>query len=222
MTTTSKRAGVILLGAVLASITSVSAHVVRGLVAPQLASAFVSSPSAGTDVPARLIWGPVDTGLRVVCFSVANTSPVRADRPGWPRVIGAGLELPGALSGFSLVSPADADWELVESVGVALPGRGHVVLDFAVVTRTNPTGRTPGRPHEPAGLPPGQPAVRGSGTRFCVSGPFPDRLTASQDTTIEQLLNGVVVGFVGVEGNGASMDLGIWTDPQRLVPLYPQ
>lgn len=222
MTTTSKRSGMILLGAILASITSASAHVVRGLVAPQLTSAFVSSPSTGTDSPVRLVWGAVDTGLRVVCFSVANTSPARSDRSGLPRVIGAGLELPGSLSGFALVSPIDDDWELVEGVGVPLPGRGHVVLDFAVVTRANPTGRTPGRPREPAGIPPGQMAVRGNGTRFCVSGPFPDRLTAAQDTSIEQLLNGVVVGFVGVEGNGASMDLGIWIDPQRLVPLYPQ
>jgi hypothetical protein len=222
MTTTSKRFGMILLGAILASLTSASAHVVRGLVAPQLTSAFVSSPSTGTDLPVRLVWGAVDTGSRVVCFSVANTSPPRSDRSAWPRVIGAGLELPGSLSGFALVAPIDDDWELVEGVGVPLPGRGHVVLDFAVVTRANPTGRMPGRPREPAGIPPGQTAVRGSGTRFCVSGPFPDRLTATQDTTIEQLLNGVVVGFAGVEGNGASMDLGIWTDPQRVVPLYPQ
>lgn len=222
-TTTTKRTMTTMLhGAIIvASVSGVSAHVVRGLVSPELATALVSSPSAGSDAPVRLAWGAVDTGLRVACFFVANTSPARVDQPAWPRVIGAGIELPGTPSGFALVAPLDGDWELVEGAQVALPGRGTVTLDFSVVARVNPTGRTPGRPHSPRGIPPEQPAVRGSGTRFCVSGPFPDQLNGVQGTTIEQLLNGVVVGFHGVEGQGPFMDLGIWTGAQRVVPLYP-
>ena len=61
----------------LATLTRVSAHVVRGLTSPGLATAFVSSPSAGTDAPVRVAWGIQDTGLGVACFYVANTSAPR-------------------------------------------------------------------------------------------------------------------------------------------------
>ena len=46
------------IGAILlASLSAVSAHVVKGLSSPALATAFVSSPSAGTDAPLRIQWG---------------------------------------------------------------------------------------------------------------------------------------------------------------------
>ena len=59
---------------VVASLSALSAHVVKGLSSPALATAFVSSPSAGTDAPLRVQWGSSDTRLRVACFFAANTS----------------------------------------------------------------------------------------------------------------------------------------------------
>ena len=144
------------------------------------------------------------------------------DRPDWPRVAGVGFELPGTLSGFSLVAPLDGGWELVEGTPAILPGRGSVTLDFALVTRVNPGQGNSAQQDDRNGLPPGQPGVRGSGTRFCVSGPFPDQLAAGQPTTIEQILNGVVVAFNGVEGTHRGLDSGIWDNAARIVPLYPQ
>jgi hypothetical protein len=197
-----------------AAATSLSAHVVRGLDFPTLATAFVSSPTGAADAPVVVRWGAVDPGLRIVCFNVANTSPLRADRPDWPRVTGAGFELPGARTGFALVEPLGGDWQLIEGPRVSL--RGTVVsLDFAIVAavalRHGPDLR---------GIGPGQPAVRGSGTRFCVSGPFPDEVTPGQPTTIEQILNGVVIGFQGVEGGLGGNDFGVWDNPARAVPLF--
>lgn len=224
------RLAIVLVVAILASLASVSAHLVKGLGAPDLATAFVSSPSAGTDAPVRVAWGTQDTGLRVVCFNVANTSPERADRPGWPRVTGVGFELPGKVSGFSLVAPIDGDWELVENTRAFLPEHGTVALDLAIVARMNLHGRQHGRPQELRGIPPGQLPNRNNGTRFCVSGPFPDELVAGQATTIEQIINGVVVGFHGVDGQHFGFDAGVWfptlpnttgpgPDP-RAIPLY--
>ena len=222
LTAPARRPAIVLFCAIcLASLASVSAHVVKGLTSPELATAFVSSPSAGTDAPVRLAWGTQDTGLRVACFNAANTSPERLDRPGWPRVTGVGFELPGSPSGFSLVAPLDGDWELVEGARAFLPGHGTVTLDFALVARPNPKRRRHGRPDELGGIPPGQPAVRGSGTRFCVSGPFPDELIAGQATTIEQIVNGVVVGFQGVDRKHHGIDVGVWDSAARLIPLYP-
>ena len=91
-----------------------------------------------------------------------------------------------------------------------VPGHGGVGVDFAIVAR----------PATLRGLPPGQAAVRGSGTRFCVSGPFPATVNGTP-ATIETLLNGVIVGFVAGEGSSAPSDLGVWIDPQRTIPLYP-
>lgn len=227
---TSRLAIVLVAAIFLASLASVSAHFVKGLGSPELATAFVSSPSAGTDAPVRVAWGTQDTGLRVACFNVANTSPERADRPGWPRVTGVGFELPGQVSGFSLVAPLDGDWELVEGTRAFLPDHGTVALDLAIVARVNPQGRWHGRPHELRGIPPGQLPNRSNGTRFCVSGPFPDELVAGQATTIEQIINGVVVGFHGVDGHQFGFDAGVWfptlpnttgpgPDP-RAIPLY--
>ena len=173
---------------VLASLAVVSAHSVKGLQSPTLARAFVSSPSVGGDPSIPIAWGTglakVDTGLRVICFYVANPSPERLDRPGWPRVTGVGLELPGAPAGFALLSPLDGNWELSEGVRASMFDQGRVTLDFAIRARVNPTGRTPGRPHQPLGVPPGQrDLTRGIGTRFCVSGPFPDVYPTSPPRT---------------------------------------
>ena len=206
---------------VVALASSLYAHVVRGLDFPTLATAFVSSPTSGTDAPIPIRWGAQDTGLRIVCFNVANTSSERVDRAGWPRITGVGFELPGNLSGFTLLQPEGDDWELVEGRQVSLAGHSPVTLDFAIEAAVNPTGRTPGLPTDPLGIPPGQAAVRGSGTRFCVSGPFPDQLVPGMATTIEGVLNGVVVGFHGVHGNNPGVDLGVWDNPTRVIPLYP-
>ena len=224
----------IVLGALaFVSVVRVSAHFVRGVGPSGSTSAFVSSPTDGADVPVQVKWGSAagDTGLRVVCFYVANTSQPRLDRPGWPRVTGVGFELPGSASGFALVDPVDADWHLVEGVTASLAEHGTVTLDFAIVADVNPTGRTPGRPKDPAGIPPGQQGgVRGVGTRLCVSGPFPDTLPGVGSTTIERILNGVVVGFHGVDDAQQGTDAGVWfptpagtTGPgpiPRTIPLY--
>jgi hypothetical protein len=217
----------------LSSFTGLSAHVVKGLDWLDFATAFVSSPSAGTDVPISIGWGQQNTGLKVVCFNVANTSPARPGVADWPRITGVGFELPGSPSGFTLTAPLSGDWDLVEGAKASLPGHDTVTLDVAILASVNPTGRTPGRPDRPRGIPPGQQGVRGSGTRFCVSGPFPDRLpdlsTADPAdtvaTTIEGILNGVVIAFQGVTGNNHGSDAGVWFPPPgtapRAIPLYP-
>jgi hypothetical protein len=53
-----------------------------------------------------------------------------------------------------------------------------------------------------------------------VSGPFPD-VIAGQAATIEMILNGVVVGFLGVDGTRPGIDAGVWENPARLIPLFP-
>lgn len=211
---------------VLASMAGLSAHVVRGVVNPTLATAFVSSPAAGPDAPIKVLWGGHDTGHRVVCFYAANTSLPRVDDPAWPRVTAVGFELPGQPSGFTLLEPLGEEWRLVEATSADIPGHGRVALDFAIVANVNPAGESRGTP-EPRGLPPGQAAARGSGTRFCVSGPFPDTVpdpgdpTTAIATRIEDLINGVVVGFHRVQPHGPSTDVGVWADPRRSIPLYP-
>jgi hypothetical protein len=206
-----RRGGVAaLIVVIVGSAAGISAHVVRGLLFGTQAMAFVSSPAAGADAPIPIAWGAQDTGLRVVCFNVANSSPALAGASDWPRVIGAGFELPGAPRGFRLIAPADGTWELIEGAALPVPGHAVVGVDFAILAR----------PERLRGLPPGQPAVRGSGTRFCVSGPFPATVNGAA-TTIETLINGVIVGFVAGETADAATDLGVWTDPLRTIPLYP-
>ena len=121
------------------SLVGISAHSVKGRANPLLATAFVSSPSVGTDEPIPIAWGAVDTGLRVVCFNTANTSHARADTALWPRVTAIGFELPGQLSGFRLLTPSNG-WELEEDVDASLPGAATVTLDFAIVAPVNPMG----------------------------------------------------------------------------------
>ena len=200
------------------SLAGVSAHVIRGSLHPTLATGFVSSPSAGTDVPIAVAWGARTTGLRVACFFVANTSVPRSDAPEWPRVTAVGFALPGEARGFALMSPLDAGWDLVENVPVTIPGVGDTTVDFALVAPVNPMGhgRAP-QGGELLGIAPGQVGARGNGTRFCVSGPFPDDPANPTPTplTIEQIINGVVLRFHGVEPHGPSIELGIW---ENLLP----
>lgn len=225
---------VVLIATVIASATALSAHVVKGLVSPDSATAFVSSPTSATDVPVAVRWTTsttvVDTGLRVACFSAANTSAPRVDRPDGPRLTSIGFELPGSPSGFSLLSASDGgDWEIVEGREALLPGHGTVTLDFAIVAHATEAPRWLPQVAARGGIPPGQASVRGSGTRFCVSGPFPDTLpnltTPDPEdvtaTTIETLLNGVVVAFSDVYGNPGGLDVGAWDSPLRTFPLYP-
>lgn len=207
----------------LVSLAVVSAHSVKGLRSPGSVGAFVSSPTGTSDPLIPILWGTEDTGLKVACFNVANTSLSNPDRPGWPRITGVGFELPGSLSGFTLLAPLNDDWTLVEASTASLPDHGSVDLDFAIVANVNPTGRTPGQPDDPRGIPPGQKAERGAGVRFCVSGPFPLTLPGVGATTIERLLNGVVVEFDGVDGNRRSSDAGVWNPSvgvPRAIPLY--
>jgi hypothetical protein len=211
-----------------ASIAGLSAHVVRGVDNPTLATAFVSSPAGGADAPVRVAWGGTDTKVRIVCFHAANTSPLRADDADSPRVTAVGFELPGSPRGFTLIEPLGTDWQIVEGAQATLPGGQTLTLDFAVTTHANGTDwqHPSAVPH--AGIPPGQAQARGSGPRFCVSGPFPDTLPSPSvpgetvATTIESILNGVVVRFSRVTAHGQAGDLGLWDNAQRTVPLYPE
>ena len=61
-----------------------------------------------------------------------------------------------------------------------------------------------------------------------MSGPFPDTLpNLTGPTTVERILNGVVVGFHGVDDAPHGTDAGVWfpnptdpTSPSRKIPLY--
>ena len=209
------RATILLAAILVTSVATVSAHVVRGLGNPTLATAFVSSPTATqADAPIPVGWGSVDTGIRVACFNTANTSEPSAHDPNWPRITAVGFELPGQLSGFSLMAPLDGDWELVENVSTAVPNYPDVTLDFAVVARLTPAAIFHKKRFALLGIPPDQ--ERNQGTRFCVSGPFPTGLT------IEQFINGVVVRFRRVEPHILSSELGVWENTaNRPIPLYP-
>ena len=140
---------IVLSCAVVWSLATLSAHVVRGLTYPSFATAFVSSPSAGTDSPIPVAWGNQATGLRVICFNLANTSPALAGQADWPRVTGAGFELPGTPSGFALVTPLDGRWELVEGAGLNVAGHGAVAHRLRERTRREPAVRE--RPHHADG-----------------------------------------------------------------------
>ena len=149
-----------------------------------LVRARVQSPNATTaDFPVPI----PGTELSTVCFKVQNTSGFDA------RITAVGLDVPGDLSGFSLVSATAATFHLIEDVG-HVPGLPNVTLDFALVTGRNFNG---GRPN--AGLVSGGPLET-----FCVSGPFP------QDTPIERLLDRGVLRVQRVGVDGELGDVAIW------------
>ena len=105
-----------------------SAHRVIGVNHPDLNVAAVRSPAAApTDMPVPIF----DTGLSVVCFKVTNSSDTS-------HITGVGIELPGDLSGFALVSPLDRGLSIEEAVDT--PGFSDATMDFAVVTGTHFAG----------------------------------------------------------------------------------
>jgi hypothetical protein len=157
-----------------------SAHRVKGQRDPIGHTAFVSSPTSAADLPVQIY----ETGLSVACFRLTNTSPANVN------VTAIGLELPGELSGFALVSPLDRGWEIQENV-TSPPGFPDVTLDFAVIA-----GRHFAGGHRRLGIEPGTaPAT------VCVSGPFDPAMS------IETMLNGVFVAFRGPRG---ARDVGVW------------
>ena len=183
MSTSRVRIGVLSLFVlvVVAAAIEVSAHRVIGVAHPSLHVAAVRSPAASvTDMPIPIL----DTGVSVVCFRVTNSSATS-------HITGVGLEVPGDLSGFALVSPLDRGLSIEE--GVDAPGFPGVTMDFAVVTGTHFAG---GRPKN------GIQAAEGVVT-MCVSGPFPA-------LPIETLLNGVFVGFRGDGPATSGFDIGVW------------
>jgi hypothetical protein len=183
MSTSRVRVGTLVLGVlvVVGAAIELSAHRVIGVNHPTLHVAAVRSPAASTtDMPVPIF----DTGLRVVCFRVTNSSDTS-------YITGVGLELPGDLSGFALMSPLDRGWSIEE--GVDAPGFPDATMDFAVVTGTHFAG---GKPK--------QGIQKEDGTvTICVSGPFPA-------TPIETLLNGVFVGFRGQDPATSGFDIGVW------------
>lgn len=175
--------GLLLLSALVAAgtVIEVSAHRVIGVNHPTLHVAAVRSPTASpVDLPIPI----VDTGLSVACFRVTNSSDTS-------YITGVGLELPGDLSGFALISPLDRGWSIQEGVDAA--GYPDATMDFAVVTGTHFAG---GKPKQ------GIQKEEGPVT-ICVSGPFPP-------TPIETLLNGVFVGFRGQDPATSGFDIGVW------------
>lgn len=176
------------------------AHTYVGLEQPALVRARVQSPnSAVTDLPISI----PGTGLSIMCFRVRNTSPDDS------RITAIGFDLPGSPTGFTLVSPTDSEFRLIEQTS-QVPQLPDVTLDFALVT-----GRTfgGGRPH--AGLPPSDAL-----TTFCVSGPFPDEEDPSNPASrrlvpIERLLDLGVLRMQRVGPNGDDGDVAVWSERPR-------
>lgn len=170
--------------ALMISMGTVLAHNYIGLEHPSLVRVRVQSPNATlTDFPV-----PVpDTSLSIVCFRVRNNGLDDS------RVTAVGFELPGDSTGFTLISPTETDFQLVEQV-THVPGMKGVVLDFALLT-----GRTFGGGRPTAGLAP-SPTL----TMFCVSGPF------QQDVPIERLLDNGVVRVQRVGADGELGDVAVW------------
>ena len=117
----------------------------------------------------------------------------RKDRGFDSRITAIGLELPGEVTGFTLLSPTDSDFRLIEQVS-QVPNLPDATLDFALVT-----GRTfgGGRPH--SGL---APSV--SLTTFCVSGPF------APNVPIERLLDRGVLRVQRAGADGELGDVAVW------------
>ena len=165
----------------IAAAVDLSAHRVIGVNHPTLHVAAVRSPAANVaDMPIPIF----DTGLSVVCFRVTNSSSTS-------HITGVGLELPGDLSGFALISPLDRGLSIEE--GVDAPGIPGATMDFAVVTGTHfAGGRTKNGIQKSEGV-----------VTICVSGPFPN-------LPIETMLNGVLVGFRGDDPATSGFDIGVW------------
>ena len=165
------------------------AHTIRGVNNPTLAVARLSSTTSSVDRPQ-----PLGGNLALACFNVQNRSPFDA------RITAVGLDLPGDLAGFALVSPVGAGFDLENEVG-QIPGFPLISLDFALLT-----GRTfaSGNPRD--GLPPST-----TQTQVCVSGPFPrDPADPALFLPIEKLLDHSFVRFKNVGPTGEASDVGVW------------
>lgn len=183
-----RRVTTIVLIGLVSSVVSL-AHTIRGVRNPTLAVARLSSLTSSLDRPQ-----PLGGDLALACFNVQNRSPFDA------RITAVGLDLPGDLEGFALVSPVGAGFELENEVG-QIPGFPLVTLDFALLT-----GRTFASGNPGDGLPPST-----TPTQVCVSGPFPrDPADPSLFLPIEKLLDYSFVRFKNVGPNGESSDLGVW------------
>ncbi len=160
------------------------AHTYVGLEFRDLVRARVQSLNGAiTELPV-----PVPgTELSIVCFRVRNTGPFDS------RITAVGLELPGDLRGFTLISPTGAGFHLAEQVS-HVPGLHDVTLDFALLT-----GRTVGGGNPRVGLAPAEAL-----TTFCVSGPFP------RDIPIERLLDSGVLRVQRVGADGEAGDIAVW------------
>jgi hypothetical protein len=151
----------------------VHAHTYVGLTTTVRAR--VQSPNASTaDFPIPI----AGTNLSIMCFKVRNSSTIDS------RITAVGFDLPGTLSGFTLIAASVSDFHVIEQVS-NVPLLPDVTLDFALVTGSTFGG---GRPH--AGLAPTTNPL--DLTTFCVSGPFP------QTTSIETLINDGVVRFQAI------------------------
>jgi hypothetical protein len=135
--------------------------------------------------------------MAIIALLECPLKPHEGTPPSWwafdSRITAIGFELPGDLSGFTLLSATDGDFRVLEGV-THVPGLPDVTLDFALVT-----GRTFGGGQPPLGLPPSSML-----TTFCVSGPFP------QDLAIERLLDRGVLRFQSVGADGELGDVAIW------------
>ena len=162
----------------------VQAHTYVGIGDAVNARARVQSPNASTvDFPIPI----PGTNLSVVCFKVRNTSPFDS------RITAIGFDVPGTATGYTLVSPTDTPFHLIEQVS-NVPELPETTLDFALVT-----GRTFGGGQPNAGLAP-SPTL----TTFCVSGPFPPALP------IERVIDGGVLRMQRVGPVGEAGDILVW------------
>ena len=169
---------------VIISATALRAHRVMGQNYPAVATALVQSPTASpVDLPVPIY----NTGLSVICFRVTNSST--ADT----RITAIGLELPGSLSGFALLTPLDYGLSVFENVE-QVPGFSGVTLDVVLST-----GGSFANGHARLGLPPST-----TPTTFCLSGPF------NPTIPIETLLNGVFVRFESGDATRSVSDIGVW------------
>ncbi len=165
-----------------AATTQLFAHRVLGRRNPTGHTALVQSPTASpADLPVSLF----NTGLSVICFRVTNTSSADS------RITAIGLDLPGELSGFSLLTPVGGALSLFEDID-QVPGFPGVSLDFAVVARQSFNGHR-------LGLAPSAAPIT-----ICVGGPF------NPTVPIETMLNGVFVAFEGAQDATNPFDIGVW------------
>ena len=158
-------------------------HTYFGLQHRTLVRARVQSPTASTaDFPI-----PIGDSSSLACFAVRNTGLFDS------RITAIGFELPGELTGFSLVSASSSGFHLIGPVE-HVPELPDVTLDFALVT-----GRTFGGGYPHGGLAPDDPL-----TTFCVRGPF------DPTVPIERMLDRGVLRVQRVGADGELGDVAVW------------